>query len=471
MSGNDPPALSPSETSDASPSADSKNVKKESPVPVAAFICRATIEELRADYSLKLFDICQDCGINVSKHRRQNEPFPEHSFISSSTASTSTSALRHVQQQLPQFGVDHKTYHAFIQSFENVCFASKVPSTDYVRLLILSFPKLMEQNWIRHHIVDVVPALTWQEAKTKMKAHFEVYNRGHLLQNLFENCVQMPRETEQGYGDRFIDLCGEMGVEDNNKIAIDHFIHGLCLSTKKELNKRVDFALSLGKPLPIDSIQAVVGMAIRIGASENGISSVYSDNPRRYTHQEHHRKPHCTYHPHAVSHTTEQCLLNPKNRAASSMPVRTNVTTTTTSVVDPKPSKPKCYRCHSTQHLLPDCPIPARGLTRRSQAIDESLHVNNVSNGASDALDCTDGYDYSSEDVDNHEESPNVYNISRNRSDGRRTFDLTKEEFDMCSKEGRCFKCKETGHLARNCTKNNRTRYNKSKNEYSQHRH
>jgi hypothetical protein len=34
---------------------------------------------------------------------------------------------------------------------------------------------------------------------------------------------------------------------------------------------------------------------------------------------------------------------------------------------------------------------------------------------------------------------------------------LSKEEFDKLMREGRCLKCKETGHLARNCTKSNST--------------
>jgi len=34
---------------------------------------------------------------------------------------------------------------------------------------------------------------------------------------------------------------------------------------------------------------------------------------------------------------------------------------------------------------------------------------------------------------------------------------MSKEEFDKLMKEGKCFKCKETGHLARNCPKSNST--------------
>ena len=34
---------------------------------------------------------------------------------------------------------------------------------------------------------------------------------------------------------------------------------------------------------------------------------------------------------------------------------------------------------------------------------------------------------------------------------------MSREEFDKLMKEGKCFKCKETGHLARNCPKSNST--------------
>jgi excinuclease UvrABC ATPase subunit len=44
-------------------------------------------------------------------------------------------------------------------------------------------------------------------------------------------------------------------------------------------------------------------------------------------------------------------------------------------------------------------------------------------------------------------------NHSRGPSANGRVPNLSRGEFDRLSREGRCFNCKGTGHLARNCTK------------------
>jgi hypothetical protein len=42
---------------------------------------------------------------------------------------------------------------------------------------------------------------------------------------------------------------------------------------------------------------------------------------------------------------------------------------------------------------------------------------------------------------------------AKGRSAGTKVPGVTKEEFERCRKEGLCLKCKEAGHLARDCTK------------------
>jgi len=42
-------------------------------------------------------------------------------------------------------------------------------------------------------------------------------------------------------------------------------------------------------------------------------------------------------------------------------------------------------------------------------------------------------------------------NAGRGGRSGRQVQDLSQEEYDRLSREGKCFRCKQTGHLARNC--------------------
>jgi hypothetical protein len=42
---------------------------------------------------------------------------------------------------------------------------------------------------------------------------------------------------------------------------------------------------------------------------------------------------------------------------------------------------------------------------------------------------------------------------SKGRGPGAKVPGVTKEEFERCRKEGLCLKCKEPGHLARDCNK------------------
>jgi hypothetical protein len=42
---------------------------------------------------------------------------------------------------------------------------------------------------------------------------------------------------------------------------------------------------------------------------------------------------------------------------------------------------------------------------------------------------------------------------TKGRSAGTKVPGVTKEEFERCRKEGLCLKCKEAGHLARDCAK------------------
>lgn len=70
-------------------------------------------------------------------------------------------------------------------------------------------------------------------------------------------------------------------------------------------------------------------------------------------------------------------------------------------------------------------------------------------------IDYYDGTDSADEEGDNGGTSDsstrlnNINNYSRNNN--RRVPGLAKDEYDRCMKEGKCFRCKRTGHLARNC--------------------
>ena len=49
--------------------------------------------------------------------------------------------------------------------------------------------------------------------------------------------------------------------------------------------------------------------------------------------------------------------------------------------------------------------------------------------------------------------SGNANTKGRSASSSTKVPGVTKEEFERCRKEGLCLKCKESGHLARDCDK------------------
>jgi hypothetical protein len=51
-----------------------------------------------------------------------------------------------------------------------------------------------------------------------------------------------------------------------------------------------------------------------------------------------------------------------------------------------------------------------------------------------------------------------IYDGKKNVTFKRRGPELSKEEYDQLSKEGKCFKCRRKGHMARNCSVNNQSK-------------
>jgi hypothetical protein len=229
---------------------------------------------------------------------------------------------------------------------------------------LFSFPKVVEQNWIKNNIIE--PKLDWDHAKELLVQHFESYNYSHRLQLLYEHCKQntAPRETVQKYGDRFLDICSQMLVEDDNTMAINHFITGLSLPIRRELQRRIDTARSLNQNISMDSLLKVVDFAIKIDISEHGLAAVINDpsiNNNNNNNNSRRGAPLCTYHPSSTTHSTEQCSRNPSNARNGS----TSPQSSTFSSPQPVSQTPTviraplyCWNCGQEGHTLSKCKAP-----------------------------------------------------------------------------------------------------------------
>ena len=443
------------QSNQSSSSSDANNLKFESSPrpPAGKDLCRATIEELREDLLLKINENCPQCSYPLLKHKRrsdivaetQSELESEEDISDEAPAAKSSTATHHIQKSLPTWRTTHQTCHAFLQTFENILIAGKVPKSEWARLLLFSFTKPIEQNWIKKNIVD--EKLNWSQAQTAIKKHFEIYNRKQQLQIDYEKCKQLvPRETVQTYGDRFLDICSELSLSDDNEMAIRHFITGLAVPIQKELNRRIDFANSIGKEFPLTSLLKVVDIAIRIDTSEHGISSLYDTRP---INENTTRKPRCNYHPNSTTHSTDECSQNPKNRVST--PVRNPSPSIPNQATDQPKNVPSCSQCGKIGHYRSQCKqLPPPMATRRASAA--TREIQNISN--------------KEEEYDNYENNGNASDFSipddneenyqlNSMNNNNRVPNLSREEYDKCMKEGRCFKCKAPNHLARNCNKNN----------------
>src|SRR5207249_9584596 len=142
-------------------------------------------EELRDDLMLEINENCTQCSFPVLKHRRwrdfntiaetQPESESEEDISDEAPPANSSNATHHIQKSLPTWRTTHQTCHAFLQTFENILIAGKVPKSEWPRLLLFSFTKPIEQNWIKKNIVN--KKLNWSQAQTEVKKHFEIYNR------------------------------------------------------------------------------------------------------------------------------------------------------------------------------------------------------------------------------------------------------------------------------------------------------
>ena len=423
-------------------------------------ICQAFIEELRADLGLKIADECTICHNPVSLHKRVGV---SQSPVSESGSSKNSGAISsHVQKSLPIWTAGQQSCHAFIQAFENIMIASNTPRIAWPRSLLFSFPKVVEQNWIKHNIVE--PDLEWTDAIKKLVQHFESYNYTHRLQILYENCKQRskPPEPVQHYGDRFLDTCNQLLVKDDNNMAINHFINGLSLPIRRELQRRIDIARSLNQDLPMDSLRRVVDLAIQIDTSEHGLTAAMNDLSMNNSGK---TVTPCIYHPNSTTHSTEQCSKNPSNSQSTQslqFPSSTpRYSSTSPTVV--KSSTPFCWNCKQEGHSTSQCKvIPSSDRTLRSRTSTQLNHIHDNSFPTDDIEEERDVYLESDDNNNNY----NNYLANINRMPR-----LPTREFDRCVKERRCFKCKQPNHLARNCplwNNKNNTNYNQSKNEQGQ---
>lgn len=457
-----------SDKDDASSSSSSSSSLSSS--PFVRPTCNTTVEELRADFSdLTSSSACPNCTHLVHQHRRSTDvtPFPStHRRVDSAP----TSANIHIAKLLPQWDARTQSFHAFLAAVENVFVATSTPEPAWTRSLLFCFSNVTEQNWVKTNIIDTF--LDWTEATAALRSHFQTSNYQYQLQMTYEVCRQEQKERVQSYGDRFKDVCAQLLVPDDSSMAINHFINGLSMRVKQEFHRRIDIAQAIGSTFARTSLLAVIDAAIKIDNTEFGIIAAYSSSSPSPSSSFHtssstpstptRRSSLCAYHPSSTTHTTAECSRNPRNmRDAHTSPARPRVfpfpnktpssspspsfsTLPSLSPATPSPVKapPTCYNCGEVGHYVSRCTKPRRTpvQTRARSSVSAVSVVEEDEEEEENEQEQTSTYEG---------QAHSMYNVE-SRDHGY-TPNLSRAEYDRCTRERRCFNCKQHGHLSRNC--------------------
>ena len=371
-------------------------------------LCDLDREELRSD-RYRLSDACPGCGNPVFQHLKAADrqhaaaaprPAADHARSNGSDLLKAASNLKKWTSTTPV-----KTFLNNIES--HLKLLSHIPTQDYNKVLPLLMDKPSDQEWVSKNIVE--KHLSWEQSRANFTAYFrrslyEVESWQHYLKP-----TQRSNDTVQSYANWYTSICEELGIDDNDRSAIQHWLSGLKPAIYREYERTKadrmvkalleaddhkaggagagaadanDMSNFVNVPSMLDekSLRTVQRACVLIDIglntnSQRGRGDGRSDEGKK---KHEHKKSKsdnqssksagpgtgrsdnsktCKFHPNTTKHSTEECRMNPKNKHSGSAPAREASPSPAVKREGNVPAHIKCFKCGGNHYPSdPKCP-------------------------------------------------------------------------------------------------------------------
>jgi len=342
-------------------------------------LCSMYIEELKEHDDISVVsDACPHCGLPGFRHGRK--PIVNETITYNNPPAVASNIFRDVVKTLPKWKANESSSSHFLKRTAQILTAGNIPQTEWTRLLLLQIDDTNESDWVQNNIIS--KDLDWDDAIPIFAGHFDVFNVKDKLESDYESCRQYSKtkETVQHYSDRFLALCSELNIKDDDNRCITHFINGLSYHIKNKLKEQVNFSKVLGNPIVLTSLKTVCEMAIAIeltiipstnhghdkpGSSPSNNNNYSHGNNNSNNHKNNNKnkpsgdKKTCINHPNSTSHTTAQCFMT-KNGGSKSpaKPTSSDSSNKSSSSSSSSNNIRRCFKCGSPDHLSNDKSCP-----------------------------------------------------------------------------------------------------------------
>jgi hypothetical protein len=313
-------------------------------------LCPATVAELKEDYpGLKLADICSvpGCGLAVARHARHTATTGS---FSSSSSSWTNNLLKFVSgNRLPKWK-NSSVCRPFLDQLSLLLPSSGLPEDKWNQVFPYIVEDLSAAKWITENIIN--KGLDWATSKQVFTAHFQSSDYSVALEREYDDCKQGRNESVQHYADRFSDLCNQLGIEDDSKEAIRHFINHLNEAMLRDYHKATAVLRIKDKDYKIASLREAITVCIELDYAHRN-TTAYSSAGSGSHHAtsgsgsgKDSNVKRCKFHPDSKSHSTAECQTGSFASHAGSP---------NEAKQEQKSNKnPTCYSCGQTGHYAND---------------------------------------------------------------------------------------------------------------------
>ncbi len=336
--------------------------------------CSLFYEELRNEHQLSATDDCF-CDVKVYRHAREpkhNSTSPSsrvnNDVDSSASSNNSISSLMRLLPSLPKWD-KQSVCRTFLQRVSQVLLTSGVSQSEWTRILPLLVEDVSSAEWIKDNIL--IPKVNWSTACQLFTSHFQSSDYKVTLGREYQQCSQKQHEHVQNYSDRFLDLCNQLSIDDENDLAIQHFITHLHPSIQRQYHQAVAMIQLQNPSFSVTSLKSVIEMTVKIDVANrtSRLAEQQNQHPSSSDSNKHHHSSSsstsagkkCKHHPNATSHTTAECRSNNNGKKQDSdrKPGQNKSSSGKPQNSDSSQKKPvTCYACGQQGHLSndPNCP-------------------------------------------------------------------------------------------------------------------